>query len=123
MMKKKKQVDPELKQMLAELEEVASWLGYQVRYEKGNFEGGYCILKESRLLVVNSRNEAEKRIIIVARSLKEIGIDGIFIKPGVRDIIEKESKRKLSSDEPAADETVGEEAAGEEAAGEEAEAE
>ena len=80
-MKKKKQVDPELKLMLAELEEVADKLDFKVRYEKGNFAGGYCILresskgadhcapleKESRLLVVNSRNEAERRIIILAK--------------------------------------------------------
>lgn len=98
-MKKKKQIDPELKQMLAELEEVAEKLGYKIRYEKGNFEGGYCVLKESRLLVVNSRNEIERRIIIVSKSLKEIGIDGVFIKPNVREIIEKESKRRLSKSE------------------------
>lgn len=98
-MKKKKQVDPEIKQMLAELEEVADRLGYKIRYEKGNFEGGYCVLKESRLLVVNSRNEIERRIIIVAKSLKEIGIDDVFVKPNVREIIEKESKRKLTNTE------------------------
>lgn len=98
-MEKKKQVDPELKQMLAELEEVADRLGYKIRYEKGNFEGGYCVLKESRLLVVNSRNEIERRIIIVAKSLKEIGIDDVFVKPNVREIIEKESKRRLSNAE------------------------
>lgn len=85
--------------MLAELEEVASRLGYTVRYEKGNFQGGYCILKESRLLVVNSRNEIERRIIIVAKSLKQIGVDDIFVKPNVREIIEKESSRKLTSEE------------------------
>lgn len=98
-MKKKKQVDPELKQMLAELEDVALRLGYKVRYEKGNFEGGYCLLKESKLLVVNSRNEIERRIIIVSKSLKLIGIDDIFVKPGVREIIEKESSRKLTGAE------------------------
>ncbi len=98
-MKKKKPVDPELKQMLTELEEVADKLGFKVRYEKGNFAGGYCILKESRLLVVNSRNEIERRIIIVAKSLKEIGIDDIFVKPNVREIIEKESRRKLAANE------------------------
>ncbi|HMT10102.1 MAG TPA: hypothetical protein PKA39_00600 [Ignavibacteria bacterium] len=102
-MKKNKQVDPELKQMLTELEEVADKLGFKIRYEKGNFEGGYCILKESRLLVVNARNEVERRIIIVAKSLKEIGIDDIFVKPNVREIIEKESKRKLSKNEEAAE--------------------
>lgn len=98
-MKKKKKVDPELKQMLAELEEVADRLGFKIRYEKGNFEGGYCILRESRLLVVNSRNEIERRIIIVAKSLKQIGIDDVFVKPNVREIIEKESKRKLTNAE------------------------
>lgn len=98
-MKKKKTVDPELKQMLAELEEVADKLGFKIRYEKGNFAGGYCILKESKLLVVNSRNEIERRIIIVAKCLKEIGIDSIFVKPNVREIIEKESKRKLANSE------------------------
>ena len=87
--------------MLAELEEVALRLNYKVRYEKGNFEGGYCILKESRLLVVNSRNEIERRIIIVAKSLKQIGVDDIFVKPNVREIIEKESSRRLTSDEAA----------------------
>jgi hypothetical protein len=96
---KKKKIDPELKQMLAELEEVADRLGFKIRYEKGNFEGGYCILKESRLLVVNSRNEIERRIIIVAKSLKQIGIDDVFIKPNVREIIEKESKRRLANEE------------------------
>ena len=94
--------------MLAELEEVASRLGYTVRYEKGNFEGGYCILKESRLLVVNSRNEIERRIIIVAKSLKQIGVDDIFVKPNVREIIEKESSRKLTSEEAPEAETEAE---------------
>ncbi|KXK56577.1 MAG: hypothetical protein UZ05_CHB002000116 [Chlorobi bacterium OLB5] len=98
-MKKKKQVDPELKQMLTELEEVADKLGYKVRYEKGNFAGGYCVLKESRLLVVNSRNEIERRIIIVSKSLKEIGIDDIYVKPNIRELIEKESSRKLKDNE------------------------
>ncbi len=108
-MKKKKQINPELKQTLAELEDVASRLGYKVRYEKGNFEGGYCILNESRLLVVNSRNEVDRRIIIVAKSLKEIGTEGIFIKPNIREIIEKESKRQLSVETESTTEEVREE--------------
>jgi len=98
-MKKKKQVDPEIKQTLAELEELTEKLGYKVRYEKGNFRGGYCILRDLRLVVVNSRNEHERRITIISKTLKEIGIDDIYIKPGLREIIEKESKRKLASEE------------------------
>ena len=98
-MKKKKQVDPEIKQILTELEELTDKLGYKVRYEKGNFKGGYCILRDSKLLVVNSRNEHEKRITIISKSLKEIGIDDVYIKPGLREVIEKENKRRLVTDE------------------------
>jgi hypothetical protein len=99
MMKKKKRINPETKQLLAELEEVVQRLGYKLRYEKGNFEGGYCLLKESRLFVINSRNEAEKRVGIIARNLKEIGIDDIFVKPQIREVIEQENAKKAKSEE------------------------
>ena len=82
-----------MKQLLAELEEIVRRLGYKLRYEKGNFEGGYCLLKDSRLFVINSRNEAEKRVSIIARNLKELGIDDIFVKPQIREAIEKESSK------------------------------
>jgi hypothetical protein len=90
-MKKKRTVNPELKQVLAELEEVVQRVGFKVRYEKGNFEGGYCILKESRLFVINTRTEPERRVSIISRGLKDIGIESIFIKPQIRLIIENES--------------------------------
>lgn len=96
-MKKKKPVDPELKQVLIELEDIARRIGYELRFEKGDFEGGYCILRESRLLVINSRNEAERKIANISRCLKEIGIDGIFVKPNIRDIIESESLKFTGS--------------------------
>lgn len=100
-MKKKKTIDPELKQTLTELEDVVMRVGYKVRYEKGNFEGGYCVLRESSLIIINSRNGIEKRISNVSRCLKEIGVDDVFVKPGIRKIIETESARPIenSSDE------------------------
>ncbi len=90
-MKKKKKVNPELKQVLAELEDVVTRLGFKVRYEKGNFEGGYCILKESKLFVINTRTEPERRVAIISKGLKEIGIEQIFIKPQIREIIINET--------------------------------
>ena len=92
-MKKKKTIDPELKLILTELEEVVMRLGFKVRYEKGDFEGGYCMLRELNLIVVNNRNEMERRIANVCRCVKEIGVNDIFIKPGLREIIENESAR------------------------------
>ena len=105
MQKKKKKVDPELKQLLAELEDVVQRLGYKLRYEKGDFEGGYCLLKESRLFVINSKNGIERRIAIISKNLKEIGIDEIFIKPNVREAIERESAKAAIPDEEQHEET------------------
>lgn len=98
MTKKKKKVDPETKQVIAELEEAAEKLGMKVRYEKGNFAGGYCLLKESKLLVINSRNSHDKRIVVLAKCLKEIGIDDVYLKPHIRELIEKESRRKMKDE-------------------------
>ena len=98
-MKKKKQVSPELKLLLAELEEIIGRLGYKLRYEKGDFEGGYCLLKESHLFVINSKNEIEKRIAIIAKNIKEIGIDDVYIKPQIREVIEKENSKSQAKEE------------------------
>ena len=98
-MKKKKQVSPELKLLLAELEEIIGRLGYKLRYEKGDFEGGYCLLKESHLFVINSKNEIEKRIAIIAKNIKEIGIDDVYIKPQIREVIEKENSKSEPKEE------------------------
>jgi len=98
-MKKKKQVSPEAKLLLAELEEIIGRLGYKLRYEKGDFEGGYCLLKESHLFVINSKNEIEKRIAIIAKNIKEIGIDDVYIKPQIREVIEKENSKPEANEE------------------------
>jgi hypothetical protein len=99
LIKKKKSASPETKQILSELEEIVERLGFKLRYEKGNFEGGYCLLKESRLFVINSRSEPERRIAIIARNIKVLGIDEIFVKPHLREIIEKESAKKKDKKE------------------------
>jgi len=93
-MKKKKQVDLELKQTLLELEEVVEKLGYKVRYEKGNFRGDHCIIKEDKLFVVNSRFEFEKRISTIARNLNQFNLEEIYIKPHIRELIGKEASLK-----------------------------
>jgi hypothetical protein len=79
--------------LLEELRETCEHLGYKIRYEKGDFDGGHCILKEERLLVVNRRFTTEKKITTVARALSELGVDAIFVKPAVRELIDREREK------------------------------
>ena len=42
-------------EIIQELQDLAAQLNVTIRYERGDFEGGYCILKEKRILLVNRR--------------------------------------------------------------------
>ena len=76
--------------IVAELEEVARQLGVQLRYEKGDFEGGYCVLKEQKLLVINKRLADARKASSIAQGLSEYGIETTYVKPSLREYIEDE---------------------------------
>lgn len=80
-------------EMIEELQTVAGQLGLTIRYERGDFEGGYCILKEQRLLLINRRLMPARKASILAAAMQEIGLDGVFVKPVVRAYIEDEAAR------------------------------
>ena len=76
--------------IIGELEEVVKQMGITIRYEKGDFDGGYCILKDQKVLVVNKRLTEARRAALLSQALSEIGIDAIFVKPALREFIEDE---------------------------------
>ncbi len=47
---------------LKKLEELLQQLAYTVRYEKGNFQSGYCIVEHRKIVIVNKFFETEARI-------------------------------------------------------------
>jgi hypothetical protein len=80
-------------QLITDLEEVTQQLGIQIRYEKGDFDGGYCVLKTQKVLVVNKRLADARRASAIAQALSEYGLESIFIKPNIRAYIEDEAAR------------------------------
>lgn len=80
-------------QIIQELESVAEQLGVRLRYEKGDFEGGYCVLKDQKLLVVNKRLPDARKASSVAVGLSQYGIDDTFLKPSLRQYIEDETAK------------------------------
>ena len=83
--------------ILLELKELAEQIGYRIRYEKGDFDGGYCLLKDQRFIIINKKIDVKKKISILARNLYEIGIENVYLKPALREVIEEEVlKNKIS---------------------------
>jgi len=75
---------------IEEMEEIVRQLGITLRYEKGDFDGGYCILKDQKVLVVNKRLHDARKTSMLALALNEIGIESVFVKPALREYIEDE---------------------------------
>ena len=84
-------------QILSELEQLASNCGITIRYEKGDFDGGYCVLKAERLIVINKRLALARRTSVLAQGLAEVGIDEMYLKPAIREYIEDELARAAKS--------------------------
>jgi hypothetical protein len=94
----KKNIDEKKEILIKELVEVFNRIGYEVRIEKGMFKGGYCLLREEKLFLLNRSLEQDKKICFLARNLGEIGIDRIYIKPNIRELIETESGNQRQSE-------------------------
>ncbi len=77
-------------QIIEELQQEATQMGVLIRFEKGDFEGGYCILKEKKMLLVNRRLMPSRKASVLAVALQEIGLENVFLKPALREYIEDE---------------------------------
>lgn len=83
--------EKEYQKLLDELKEIALQKGIKVRFEKGDFNGGYCVLKSEKVIVINKLAQAQRKLFILVEALKEIGIEDIYINPKIRNIIENTS--------------------------------
>ena len=60
---------------LEKLEMLLRTAGYKVRYEKGNFKTGACLLQNSKVIVVNKFSNVESRILAISELIRELEFD------------------------------------------------
>jgi hypothetical protein len=82
-----------VEETLSELEIVAHDMGVHIRYEKGDFDGGYCLLRDERIIVVNKKLNSNRKASVLSQAFGELGIENIYIKPAIRLFIEDELVR------------------------------
>ena len=64
-------------QFLAKLEDLVAESDYILRYEKGNFKSGYCLLKEQKIMIVNKFFTTEGKINALLDILKTITLEKV----------------------------------------------
>ena len=63
------------KTSLEKLESIYKHLGYKVRYEKGHFNSGYCILEDQKVVVVNKFFDLQGRFETLRDLLSSVPVD------------------------------------------------
>lgn len=74
---------------LKKLESVFDELDYTVRYEKGNFQSGYCLVENRRIAVVNKFFDTEARINCLLEILSNADFDLETLSEASRELIQK----------------------------------
>ena len=60
---------------LTRIEKIVEDAGYVIRYERGNFQSGYCILESKKVVVLNKFLQLEGRINTLIDLLPVFGIN------------------------------------------------
>ncbi len=63
------------KHTLKKVEELFNSIKYTIRYERGNFQSGYCIVENKRIAVINKFYDAEARINCLIEILGNVEVD------------------------------------------------
>lgn len=63
------------KHFLDKLENLFAASEYILRYEKGNFKSGYCVLKETKIVIINKYFPIEGKINALIEIINELNLD------------------------------------------------
>ena len=63
------------KHFLNKLEDLFSESDYVLRYEKGNFQSGYCLLKDTKIAIVNKFINLDGKINCLLEIINEIDLN------------------------------------------------
>jgi hypothetical protein len=61
--------------ILKKFEELYEEIGFRIRFEKGNFQSGYCIIQDKKMAIVNKFLTLEGRINALIDILPSIEFD------------------------------------------------
>jgi hypothetical protein len=74
---------------LTRIEKIVEDAGYVIRYERGNFQSGYCILESKKVVVLNKFLQLEGRINTLIDLLPVFGINPDTLSSEHRKIYEE----------------------------------
>lgn len=78
---------------LNKIEKLIEEAGYVMRYERGTFQSGYCILEQKKVIVLNKFLQTEGRINTMIDLLSYLNIEPSHLSPVNRKLYEELAAR------------------------------
>lgn len=97
------------KYTLKKLEAILEELLYSVRYEKGNFQAGYCIVDSKKIVIVNKFFETEGRINCLLEILQSVDVDIAMLSDTSSKFYKQINRLYATDEESSADNIIVEE--------------
>ncbi len=79
-------------EILEELEDIAYRVGLEVRFDRLETKGGDCSVKGRPYVIINEALPPDEKIAMLAKALRKMDLEGVFLKPKLRDVIMGESE-------------------------------
>jgi hypothetical protein len=87
------------KTTLQKLEALLEEVGYSIRYEKGNFSSGYCIVEQRKIAIVNKFFDTEGRINSLSDITASLDFSQIKLSEQSSKFYERWKKRSTEAEE------------------------
>lgn len=81
---------------LDKLETLFSDLGYKLRYEKGSFRTGACVLQNARVVVVNKFSKVDMKVVSLLQILETMEVDESLIQEKLKAFYQQIKKTKIT---------------------------
>lgn len=78
---------------LARIEKLIEETGYILRYERGTFQSGYCVLEQKKVVVLNRFLQTEGRINTLIDLISNLQIEPSHLSPDNRKLYEELAAR------------------------------
>jgi hypothetical protein len=81
---------------LSKVEDILKKNEYTIRYEKGNFNSGYCVLENKKVVVVNKFYDTEARINCLVELINSIAINTEVLESAEKNLYALLQQKTLS---------------------------
>lgn len=83
------------KQLQEKLEDLFKALNFKVRYEKGSFKSGYCLIEDQNVVVINKFFPMESKVAALMEILRQVVVDESQLEEAERKLLHKARQTEM----------------------------